>query len=138
MPFPYTRPWAGALVCATLGLGLLSGPVAAAADAQKITMTLDDYRFKPDVVRVVAGRPVALELVNRDWFIPHNLTLESAPAQLHLDVDLSPLTSTTVTFTPQVPGTYGFYCDEQFLWLKSHRARGMVGELIVQPSGSAQ
>ncbi len=114
-------------------LPLLVSNVASAAEAetQKFTLELGDYRFTPATIKVVAGRPVELTLTNKDAITPHNLTLKDPGAGLDVQADVQPGTSVTVEFTAASPGRYEFYCDKKLLFMKSHREKGMEGELVV-------
>ena len=121
------------LVCTIVA----SGPIvtiAADTDTQKFTIHLGDYRFHPDAVEVVAGRPVELTLVNDDKITPHNFTLKDPGAGMDLSANVSAGNSATLSFTPQTPGSYVFYCNKKLLFLKSHRERGMEGKLTVRPA----
>lgn len=114
-----------------VGIGLVVLLLAPAADAaQRFDLDLGDYAFEPAVVEVTAGEPVELALTNRDIFILHNLTLSAGG--IDLDVDVPPGDTVTVSFTPARAGRYVFYCDKKLLFFKSHRERGMEGELIVK------
>jgi len=109
--------------------------VAADADAQKLTIHLGDYRFHPDAIEVVAGRPVELTLVNDDKITPHNFTLEAPSAGMDLSANISAGKSATLHFTPQMVGSYVFYCNKKLPFMKSHRDRGMEGKLtVVRPA----
>jgi uncharacterized cupredoxin-like copper-binding protein len=116
---------------------LVSVPFAAlAADAeiQTVTVHLGDYRFHPDAIEVVAGRPVELTLLNDDKITPHNFTLKEPNAGIDLDAAVSAGESTTLRFTPQTAGSYTFYCNKKLPFMKSHRERGMEGKLTVRPA----
>jgi plastocyanin len=120
------------LTCAVFTAGSIAA-VAVDDNAQKFTLHLSDYRFHPDTIEVVAGRPVELTLVNDDKITPHNFTLKAPDAGMDLSADISAGHSTTVRFTPVSAGSYVFYCNKKLLFMKSHRARGMEGKLIVRP-----
>ncbi len=120
------------LTCAVFALSPITA--AADADAQKFTIHLGDYRFHPDAIEVVAGRPVELMLVNDDKITPHNFTLKGPNAGLDLDAAVSAGESTTLRFTPQTGGSYIFYCNKKLPFMKSHRERGMEGKLTVKPA----
>lgn len=109
-------------------------PRAADADAQQVTVHLGDYRFQPETIEVVAGRPVELTLVNDDKITPHNFTLKEPAAGLDLDANVSGSESTTLRFTPQTAGTYPLYCNKKLPFMKSHRERGMEAKLVVKPA----
>jgi plastocyanin len=99
---------------------------------QTVTLTLGDYRFDPDSIEVRSGQPVVLTLINKDGVTPHNFTLQDTAAGLDIDTGVSAGSTSTVTFTPEKPGTYTFYCSKKLPFMKSHRARGMEGTLIVR------
>ncbi len=114
---------------------LIMAPVAvraADADAQQITVHLGDYRFHPDTIEVVTGRPVELTLVNDDKITPHNFTLKEPAAGLDLNADVSGGESAVLRFTPQTTGTYPLYCNKKLPFMKSHREHGMEGKLVVK------
>jgi plastocyanin len=113
-----------------------SSPLMAAADsdAQKFTIHLGDYRFHPDTVEVIAGSSVELTLVNDDRITPHNFTLKEPSAGIDLDAAVSAGKFTTLRFTPQMAGSYSFYCNKKLPFMKSHRERGMEGKLVVRPA----
>jgi len=108
--------------------------VAADTDAQQFTIHLGDYRFHPDTIEVVAGRPVELTLVNDDKITPHNFTLKAPNAGLDLSANISAGKSAALRFTPQTAGSYVFYCNKKLPFMKSHRERGMEGKLAVRPA----
>lgn len=54
-------------------LMLLFTPVILAQPT--IRIELGDFRFQPQEIRVPAGRPVELELVNSDTLPPHDFAL---------------------------------------------------------------
>ena len=120
------------LACALLVSVPLAAP-AADAGAQQVTVHLGDYRFHPDAIEVVAGRPVELTLVNDDKITPHNFTLKGSNAGIDLDAAVSAGKSITLHFTPQTAGSYTFYCNKKLPFMKSHRERGMEGKLVVRP-----
>ncbi len=124
-----------ALILALTGTFLLplSGIEAYADETpQAITLTLGDYRFDPDTLEVRAGQPVALTLINKDGITPHTFILKNAAAGLDIDTGVSAGSTTTIEFTAEIPGTYTFYCSKKLPFMKSHRARGMEGTLIVR------
>ncbi len=102
-------------------------------NTKHIPVTLGDYRFSPHELTLEAGQPVLLELTNTDKLTPHNFTLEDSAGKLDINIDVSAGTTREVALTPEVPGTYSFYCSRKLPFLKSHRERGMEGTLIVTP-----
>ncbi len=99
---------------------------------QAVTLTLGDYRFEPDNIEVRSGQPVILTLYNKDGITPHNFTLQDTASGLDIDASVSAGSMTTIEFTPETPGSYPFYCSKKLPFMKSHRARGMEGMLIVR------
>ena len=119
------------LACAVITAGSIT---AAADDTRKFIIHLSDYRFHPDAIEVVAGKPVELTLVNDDRITPHNFTLKAPDAGLDLSANISAGETATLRFTPRTAGSYVFYCNKKLLFMKSHRARGMEGKLTVRPA----
>lgn len=110
---------------------LFAGSAAGQGDLQQIEIKLGDHRFTPAEIRLAAGQPAALTLVNTDGMTPHNFTLEFAGDRADIDVDVIAGDSVEVRLDPLPSGTYTFYCDKKLPFMKSHRAKGMEGSLIV-------
>lgn len=118
------------------GFALFSPGLLAASATRIIPVNMGDYRFKPDTIRVQAGKTVQLELTNTDSLTPHNFTLKAEAAGLNVDTDVSAGKTKVVDITPLTPGSYKFYCNKKLIFMKSHRDRGMEGTLVVTPAGS--
>jgi len=99
---------------------------------QTVTLTLGDYRFKPDSIEVQSSRPVVLTLINKDSITPHSFTLKNKAAGLDIDTGVSAGSTSMIKFTPEIPGAYTFYCNKKLPFMKSHRAHGMEGTLMVR------
>lgn len=84
-------------------------------------MTLVDFAFRPASIRVKAGDPVNLRLVNSGR-ITHDLYV---PA-LGFQVTVAPGQEVVAELPAAPPGTYEFYCT-----LPGHREAGMRGTLVV-------
>ena len=106
---------------------------ASDSGAERVTVTLGDYRFTPNRLTVNRGQTLVLELHNTDSITPHNFTLRDRDGGLDVDVDVPAGGQREVELTPQVPGSYTFYCSKKLLFKKSHRERGMEGTLLVTP-----
>jgi plastocyanin len=78
---------------------------------------LDDYYFKPTVLKGKPGSSVTLELKN-EGSVEHNFTVDSQG----IDKDLEPGKSATVSVTIPKSGVMSFYC-------KYHKSMGMAGAL---------
>lgn len=124
------RPLAQGLLAPALFLVFsLAGP--ARADDQSIEIELGDYRFSPSEVQLVAGQPAVLKLINTDGMTPHNFTLQSAGDTDDIDVNVAAGDVVEVRLGPLAAGSYTFFCDKKLPFMKSHRARGMEGRLVV-------
>ena len=107
-------------------------PVVASETTQAITLTLGDYHFTPDTIEVTAGQTVSLTLTNTDTLTPHNFIIKDEAAGLDIDIDVSAGKTSTVEFTPAIPGSYTFYCSKKLPFMKSHQEKGMEGTLRVK------
>lgn len=116
------------------GLPVFAVAQEAGNSMRTITIKLGDYRYSPDHFQLVAGTPVRLVLINTDGITPHNFTLQDKASGLDIDVDVSAGKTSETEFTPQTPGTYTFFCNKKIPFMKSHRDRGMQGQLVVTGS----
>jgi plastocyanin len=85
--------------------------------------TLDSFNFgySMDNIEVNEGDTVTINLTSSDGF--HDWVVDEFNAATE---KINPGEETSVTFVADQAGTYEFYCS-----VGSHRARGMVGTLIV-------
>lgn len=120
---------------AVLALAVAVARIADGRDDKEptIRVSLGDYRFTPAELQLRVGEPAVLELVNSDRLTPHNFTLKDAAAGFDISIDVGAGDSQRVMLTPVTPGRYLFYCNKKLPFLKSHRARGMEGVLLVVP-----
>ena len=135
--FPMMRATAGPRLTVTLLLGLMLGRNLLASEPegiQTVAVQLGAYQITPSELTVQAGRPVRLELTNTDAITLHNFTLKDPAAGLNIDMDVPPGATRTVELTPEVPGSYPYYCNKELPFVKSHRERGMEGTLTVLPA----
>jgi plastocyanin len=91
-----------------------SGPFASVSEA--------DYQFTP--AQIVIGTGQGLRILNQGPSL-HNLSVSGT--QVDLDTTPGQTTRTEPIGGALKPGTYPFFC-------KYHRARGMVGVIVVVPS----
>lgn len=98
----------------------------------QITVELGDYAFNPDQIEVINHTPVELILVNKDNITPHTFTLMHENAGLSIDVSIPGGGTKTVRFTPTQAGTFTFFCSKKLIFMKSHREKGMEGNLVVR------
>ena len=97
--------------------------VAACGAGNDVTIKTDGMRFVQDEVRVKAGQPVTLKVVNQDGYA-HAFDIDA------FDIH-RPLTANEtleIAFTPEQAGRYAFYCGSP-----GHEAAGMIGMLVVEP-----
>lgn len=99
---------------------------------QTVTLNIGDYQFTPDTIEVTAGYPVILTLINHDSITPHDFILDDMASGLNIDINISAGKTANVEFTPNIPGSYTFYCSKKLPFMKSHREKGMQGILIVK------
>jgi len=132
----YSFGWTKAtgLGVATVLLMLASSMASAAEDTpglERVEMDLVDYRFEPKSLLLVVGGTAELILTNQDAFTPHNFIIEAPEAGMEVKTDVPNGESVRVVLQPTRPGTYTFYCDEQFLFFENHREKGMEGKIEV-------
>jgi plastocyanin len=99
-----------------------------------IEVKLGDYKYTPGDIKLVVQQPVILRLTNTDLMTPHNFIIEDDSDGLDTNVDVSPGDTVDVHLMPLVLGTHTFYCSKKFLFLDSHREKGMEGKLIIVQS----
>jgi len=104
-----------------LFLLLLAG--CASASGQKVTLRTENFKFSQSELRTKVGQPVTLTLINKDGFA-HAFDVD----ELNVHVPMPASQTQTVTFTPEQPGDYRFYCGSP-----GHPDAGMIGTLIVDP-----
>jgi len=88
-------------------------PKTPAPVANTIDISADMNGFSQQEIRVKANEPVTVRLTSLDG--PHHTDgggkHQWAVDELSLNVIAQPESSNYVTFTPDKPGTYTFYCD---------------------------
>lgn len=108
--------------------------------AAPIRVEMVEFAFRPAVIRVQAGRLIALRLVNRGQ-IAHQFetvalrTVAVTVADNQIDVEapglqmvrLQPGASATVQFLPRQRGRFPIVCT-----IEGHREAGMVGVLEIR------
>ena len=114
-------------------LSVTVGQLYADQDKTKvIDVKLGDYKYMPGDIQLVVQQPVILRLTNTDLMTPHNFIIEYDSDGLDTNVDVSPGDTVEVHLMPLVAGTHTFYCSKKFLFLDSHREKGMEGKLIIE------
>ena len=116
------------------GLILLAFTLGAPAAAQpaQVTVQVYSFGFAPQPIRLAAGRPVTLTLVNqsgshhdfsaRAFFAHARITAGAAP---NGEIDLMPHETRSITLVP-APGTWHAHCSHFF-----HKQLGMSDTIVV-------
>ena len=86
------------------------------------TIAIKNMRFLQNELRVKAGQPITLHLVNKDSYT-HAFDVDD----FNIHTQLAANETLEVTFTPNGPGSFPFYCGSP-----GHEAAGMMGTLIVE------
>ena len=138
MKHPFCHAMQSTIVPAILLISLLLAPLVSASwlyadqgDIKVIEVQLGDYRFIPQEIQLIADQPVILRLVNTDSITPHNFTMKAANSAADINVDVPGGESIDVQLEPLPEGHYTFFCANKFMFMKSHREKGMEGTLVV-------
>jgi plastocyanin len=111
---------------------LMFAPIPAVAQDNNVQIQLSNYKFMPSTLRLRAGEPVVLRLVNAststhsfdapDFFA----AARSVSGPVHNgDVMLEAHETAAIRITPAA-GTYHVHCDRPF-----HAMFGMRGQIVV-------
>ena len=119
-------------LCLVAAVAVLSTLSLAQQAVRQIEIDLADYKFKPSVIEVTAGKPVELVLKNRDLITPHDFTLDAPKSGIApIKAEVGAGETVVVPLHPTAPGEYPFYCSKKLLFFESHQERGMKGTLKV-------
>jgi plastocyanin len=125
------------MVCLTPRSGSAQQTRSPAGEAETITIRLSSFAFAPDHLRLKAGVPVRLRLVNasnggHDFsapaFFAASRVLPGSWAPPDGDVAVGSNQTVEIALVPRTPGTYRFECTH-FL----HSLFGMHGTVEVLP-----
>lgn len=89
----------------------------------KIKVEAEDYIFSPSEITVQRGEKVEIKIVN-NGNTSHEFVIDEFGVASNV---LDPGQEDMVSFTPQIAGTYTYYCGRA-----NHRRLGMEGKLIVE------
>jgi len=97
---------------------------------QRVTITAGSFFFDPDYVVVRVNVPVEVTVRKEAEITPHAFVIDAPEAGLSVKEPLS-AEPKVIKFTATKAGKYPFFCDQKFLFFKSHKERGMEGVLEV-------
>jgi cytochrome c oxidase subunit II len=125
------------IVISVLGLAgvylvkAFSRPAAEPLAGNVIDVAADMSGFDQKEIRVKAGEPVTIRLTSLDneHHTDGGGKHQWAVDELALDIIAQPESSNYLTFTPEKPGTYTFYCD---ICCGGKANPTMSGQLIVE------
>jgi len=86
------------------------------------TLSMRQFRFQPEELRLPAGEQVQLTLDNLE-LLPHSLDIDA----LGIHVPLEGQEQKTITVPALPPGEYELYCG-----VPGHREAGMVSTLVIE------
>lgn len=126
----------GAIVILVLGLAsyllvTAFSPKTPPPAANTIDISANMGGFSQDEIRVKVGEPVTVRLTSEDnqYHTDGGGKHQWAVDELDLNVIAPPLGNNLVTFTPDKPGTYTFYCD---ICCGGRANPTMQGKLVVE------
>jgi plastocyanin len=93
------------------------------------------YFFDPARISLPAGESVVVRVFTESGIAPHSFVLAGPDGKIIARRELNKGGETFLRVPPLPAGTYAFSCDKSFLG-KTHRERGMRGELIVTAPGT--
>ncbi len=97
---------------------------------QRVNIFAGSFFFDPDYVVVKVNVPVEITIRKEAEITPHSFVVDAPEAGLRVKESLS-AEPKVIKFTAAKAGKYPFFCDQKFLFFKSHRERGMEGVLEV-------
>lgn len=104
----------------------VTGDISLTAPAREVSFDITGYSFafSQDKITVKQGDKVTINFSSTQGF--HDWVVDEFNARTK---QVNPGENTSVTFVANKTGEYEFYCS-----VGSHRALGMVGKLIVEPT----
>ena len=109
--------------------------ITPAPGEKAIDLRAESYFFDPPRISLPAGESVVVRVSTESGIAPHSFVVADPGGKIIARQELNKGGKTLLRLPPLPAGTYSFYCDKSFLG-KSHRERGMRGELIVTVSGA--
>ena len=97
---------------------------------QRVEILGGDYYFEPNHIVVKKDIPVEFVVKKAPGMVPHDIVMDAPQAGMAFKLDFGK-EGEVITFTPTQAGIFPFYCDKRLLFFKSHKERGMHGEIEV-------
>jgi plastocyanin len=97
---------------------------------QRMNIQAGSYFFDPNYLIVKLNVPVEITIKKEPEMIAHDFVISAPEAGMDVKEPLSKEPK-VIKLTPTRVGKYPFYCDNKFLFFRSHRARGMEGTIEV-------
>ncbi len=99
---------------------------------QRVEIRGGSFYFDPNDIVVKVNVPVELKVRKESGVVSHDIEVKAPEAGIDFKTKLG-TDWKTIRFTPTKVGKYEMFCDERFLWFKSHKDRGMDGWIEVVP-----
>ncbi len=97
-------------------------PASNSTEVRIVNIEGGAFYFKPNEIRAKAGEKINIVFANAGGI--HDFVIDELSVQ---STKIKDGETTEVEFTPQIPGTFEFYCS-----IGNHRAMGMKGTLVVE------
>lgn len=94
-------------------------------EKNEISITADNFKFDPSIIRVNRLGTITLRVHNKAA-LEHNITVKDPQGKIIADADLPSGKTTPVKLDLKQAGKYELYCDKTL-----HTTMGMKGELVV-------
>ena len=106
------------------GTSSSTGQAPSSSEAiQMVTVEGAEFKFTPDTINVKSGQKTVVTYKNTGKF-PHDLVIADLGVKTEV---IAGGKETTVEFTPEKSGTFGFICS-----VGDHEQRGMTGKVVVK------
>jgi len=93
---------------------------------QRVDVIGGEYYFDPNNIVLKVNVPVELTIKKAAGIAPHNILIHEPEAGMDFNESLGKEPK-VIKFTPKKVGKYSFSCDKKFLFMKSHKEKGMEG-----------
>lgn len=98
---------------------------------QRVSIEGGEYYFSPDHIIVKVNVPVEMTVSKTGGYVPHDIVIDAKEAGIYVKEQLDK-TPKVIKFTPKKAGKFPIICSEKFLFFRSHKDKGMEGQLEVR------